>query len=55
MFFLNSRNQILHWFCGKRTFIDGDVYIPLNGGVGSRLTSSLLEEFCFFWCQCVVG
>ena len=32
----------LHWFCGKRTFIDGSVYMRFNGGVGFRVTSSLL-------------
>ena len=32
----------LHWFCGKLTFIDGGVYMHFNGGVGSRVTSSLL-------------
>ena len=52
---MNFRNEDLHWFCWKGTFIDGGIYMRLNGGAGSRLTSSLLEGFCFFWCQCVVG
>ena len=27
----------MHWFSGKRTFIDGGVYMCLNGGVASRV------------------
>ena len=37
---VNLRNKYLHWFCGKRTFIDGGVYMRFNGGVGLRITSS---------------
>ena len=25
-------NEDLHWFCGKRTFIDSSVNMYLNGG-----------------------
>ena len=38
---VNLRNEDLHWFCGKRTFIDGGVYMRFNGGVCSRVTSSV--------------
>ena len=31
-------NEDLHWFCGKRTLIDG-VYMRLHGGVGSKIAS----------------
>ena len=37
----NVRNENLHWFSGKRTFIDGGVYMRFNGGVGSRVTCSV--------------
>ena len=29
---VNLRNEDLHWFCGKRTFIDGGVYMRFSGG-----------------------
>ena len=38
---VNLRNEDLHWFSGKRTFIDGDVYMRFSGGVGSRVTCSV--------------
>ena len=31
---VNLRNEDLHWFRGKRTFIDGGVYMRFSGGVG---------------------
>ena len=31
-------DEDLHWFCGKRTLIDG-VYMRLHGGVGSKIAS----------------
>ena len=34
---VNLRNEDLHWFSGKRTFIDGGVYMRFNGSVGSRV------------------
>ena len=34
-------NEDLHWFCEKRTSIDCGVYMCLNGGVGSKVASSL--------------
>ena len=34
-------NEDLHWFCGKRTSIDGGVHMRLNEGVGSKVASSL--------------
>ena len=37
---VNLRNENLHWFSGKRTFIDGGAYMHFNGGIGSRVTSS---------------
>ena len=40
----NFRNEDLHWFSGKRTFINGGVYMHFNGGVGSRVTFSV-----FMW------
>ena len=38
---VDLRNEDWHWFCGKRTFIDGGVYMHFSGGVGSRATSSV--------------
>ena len=55
IFFVNFRNEILHWFCGKRTFIDGGVYMRFNGGAGSRITSPLLAGVSICWCQSLVG
>ena len=43
---VNLQNEDLHWFSGKRTFIDGDVYMRFNGGVGSRVISSEFIWFC---------
>ena len=37
----NLGNKDLHWFCGKRTFIDGGVYMRFNGGVRSKVTCSV--------------
>ena len=33
---INLRNEDLHWFSGKRTFVDA-----FSGYVGSRVTSSV--------------
>ena len=41
----NLRNEDLHWFSGKRAFIDGGVYMRFNGGVGFRVTSSVFMWF----------
>ena len=30
---VNFLNEDLQWFCGKRTLIDGSVYMRLNEGV----------------------
>ena len=38
---VNLRNEDLHWFSGKRTFIDGGVYMRFSGSLGSRVTSSV--------------
>ena len=43
---VNLRNEDLHWFSRKRTFIYGGVYMRLNGGVDSRVTSSVFILFC---------
>ena len=45
---VNLRNEDLHWFRGKRTFIDGAVYMRFSGGVGSRVPSSAFLWFCIF-------
>ena len=45
---VNLRNEDLHWFSGKRTFIDGGVYMCFNGGVASRVISSVFMWFCIF-------
>lgn len=37
---VNLRSGDLHWFCGKRTFIGGGLYIRFNRSVDSRVTSS---------------
>ena len=42
---MNFRNEDLHWFSGKRTFIEGDVYICFKGGVGSRVISAVSMWF----------
>ena len=43
---VNLRNKDLHWFSGKRAFIDGSVYIRFDSGVGSRVISSVFMWFC---------
>ena len=43
---VNFLNEDLNWFCGMRTLIDSGVYMRLNGGVGSKVTSSLPMWFC---------
>ena len=39
----------LHWLSGKRTLIDGGVYIHFHEGVGSRVISSVFMWFCIFF------
>ena len=39
---VNLRSEDLHWFSGKRTFIDDGVYMRFRGSVGSKVTSSVL-------------
>ena len=39
----------LHWLSGKRTLIDGVVYIHFHEGVGSRVISSVFMWFCIFF------
>ena len=39
-------NEDLHWFCRKRTLIDGGLYMRFTGGVGSKVASSLPMWFC---------
>ena len=36
-FVVSLRNENLHWFCGKRTFIGGGLYIRFNRSVDSRV------------------
>ena len=36
------RDEDLHWFCRKKTLIDGGVYVCFIGGVCSMLTCFLL-------------
>ena len=43
---VNLRNEDLHWFSGKRTFIDCGVCMRFNGGVGSRVISSVFMWLC---------
>ena len=43
---VNLQNEDLHRFSGKRTFVDGGVYMRFNGSVGSRFISSVLMWFC---------
>ena len=45
---VNFRNEDLHWFSRKRTFIDGGVYMRFNRGVGFRVASSVIMWFCIF-------
>ena len=42
----NVRNEDLHCFSGKKTFIDVGVYMHFNGGVASRVTFSVFMWFC---------
>ena len=42
---VNLRNEDLHWFSVKRTFIDGDVYMRFNGVQALGL---FLPSFCGF-------
>ena len=43
---MNFLNEDLHWFCGKRTFIVGGLYMSCNGGGGSLVAPSLPTCFC---------
>ena len=43
---VNFLNEDLHQFCGKKTLIDGGVYMRLNEGVGSKVDYSLLMWLC---------
>ena len=43
---VNLRNENLHWFSGKRTFIDGGDYMGFNGGEGFNVTFSAFMWFC---------
>ena len=46
---VNLQNDLQNRFAlvkGKRTLINGDVYIRFNGGVGSRVISSVFMWFC---------
>ena len=56
---VNLWNEDLHWFCGKKTFIDGGVYVRFSEGkggrVGSRVIFSVFMRLSIFWCRCVVG
>ena len=57
---VNIRNEDLHWFSEKSTFIDGGVYMRFSGSVGSRVLSSALTWFCIFlWTPnvsfCIMG
>ena len=45
---VNLRNEDLHQFRGKRTFIDGGLYMRFNEGVGSRVISSVCMWSCIF-------
>ena len=42
---VNLRNEDLHWFSGKRTLLDGGVYMGFNGDVGCRVISSVFMWF----------
>ena len=55
---MNLRNEDLHWFSGKRTFIHGGVYMRFNGGIGATVISCfhvvfhfLMDTKCFFLYQ----
>ena len=43
---VNLRNEDLHWLSGKRTFIECGMYMRFNGGVGSRVSSSVFMWVC---------
>ena len=51
---VNLLSGDLHWFCGKRTFIDGGVYIGFSGGIGARVITSIFMWFCIFRYRCLV-
>ena len=44
-FVMNLRNEDLHWFFGKKTFIDSGVYMCFSWGVCSEL-------LLLFSCDC---
>ena len=52
---VNLRNKDLHWFCGKRTFIDTSCICVLVGVQAQGLLLLFSCEFCIFQCQYVVG
>ena len=43
---VDLRNEDLHWFSRRRTFIDGGIYMRFNRDIGSRVISSELMWFC---------
>ena len=45
---VNLRNEDLHWFCGKMTFIDGGVDMHFSGCVGSRFLLLFSCDSAFF-------
>ena len=45
---VNLRDEDLHWFSGKRTFIHGGVYMRFNGGIGATVISSVFMWFSIF-------
>ena len=46
-------NEHLHWFCGKRTLIDGGVYMRLNEG--AFFSPDVILYFRIYWYWCVFG
>ena len=45
---VNLRNEDLHWFCGKMTFIDGGVDMHFSGCGGSRFLLLFSCDSAFF-------
>ena len=49
---MNFMNEELHWFLGKRTLIDGGVYMRFNAGVGSKFAPFFPTLFCILVLVC---
>ena len=51
---VNLQNEDLHWFSGKKSFINGGMSMGFTEGEGSRVTIYVFMQFYIFRCWCVI-